>query len=62
MKTTIKLLLAIAILFSSTNVLFAKKSEKQLIKSAQKEAKKYQKGGYYVAPGAPMLGNQLQRL
>lgn len=69
MKTFTNFLLAFAILFSATNVLMAQQSEKELkkdvssraIKSARKEAKKYKKDGYYVAPGAPLLDKQLER-
>jgi len=69
MKTTIKLLLATAVLFTATNVLIAQQNDKQLkkdvsskaIKSARVEAKKYKKAGYYVAPGALMLDKQLER-
>jgi len=69
MKTTVKFLLAIAILFSAANVLVAQQTEKELkkdvsskaIRSARKEARKYKKDGYYVAPGAPLLDKQLER-
>lgn len=69
MKRTIKLLLAVAILFSSANMLLAQQTAKELkkdvsskaIRSARVEAKKYKKVGYYVAPGALLLDKQLER-
>ena len=69
MKTTVKFLLAIAILFSSANVLLAQQTNKELkkdvssraIRSARVEAKKYKRAGYYVAPGALLLDKQLER-
>lgn len=68
MKTTFKLILAVTIMFFATNVITAQQSENQLkkgisskaMKSARKEAKKYKKDGYYVAPGALLLDKQLQ--
>ncbi|MHC1777552.1 MAG: hypothetical protein AB9834_19295 [Lentimicrobium sp.] len=67
MKTT-KLIVAAIFLFLATNVVLAQKTEKQLkndvtskaMKSARKEAKKYKKDGYYVAPGALPLEKQLE--
>ena len=69
MKTTVKFLLAIAILFSAANVLMAQQTDKELkkdvssraIRSARVEAKKYKRAGYYVAPGALLLDKQLER-
>ena len=69
MKTITNFLLAFTILFSAANVLVAQQTEKELkkdvsskaIRSARKEAKKYKKAGYYVAPGAPLLDKQLER-
>jgi len=69
MKTITNFLLAFTILFSAANVLVAQQSEKELkkdvssraIRSARKEARKYKKDGYYVAPGAPLLDKQLER-
>jgi len=69
MKTTVKFLLAIAILFSAANVLMAQQTNKELkkdvsaraIRSARVEAKKYKRAGYYVAPGALLLDKQLER-
>lgn len=69
MKTIINFLLAFTILFSAANVLVAQQTEKELkkdvsskaIRSARKEARKYKKDGYYVAPGAPLLDKQLER-
>lgn len=68
MKTTTGLIVALIFLFLGTNVVLAQKTEKQLkndvtskaIKSARKEAKKYKKEGYYVAPGALPLDKQLE--
>ena len=68
MKTIINLLLALVILFSASNLVVAQQTDKQIkkevssraIKSARKEAKKYAKQGYYVAPGAPLLDKQLE--
>jgi hypothetical protein len=68
MKTTTKLIVAAIFLFLATNVVLAQKTEKQLkndvtskaIKSARKDAKKYKKDGYYVAPGALPLEKQLE--
>jgi len=68
MKTKLDLILVTAVLFFATNVLFAQQTERQLkkdvssraIKSARKEAKKYKKDGYYIAPGAPLLEKQLE--
>ena len=67
MKTTTTLIAA-AIFFFSANVLLAQQTEKELkkdvsskaMKSARKEAKKYKKDGYYVAPGALPLDKQLE--
>ena len=69
MKTTVKLLLALGILFSAANVLMAQQTDKELkkdvsskaIRSARVEAKKYKRAGYYVAPGALLLDKQLER-
>lgn len=69
MKTITNFLLAFTILFSAANVLLAQQTEKELkkdvssraIRSARKEARKYKKDGYYVAPGAPLLDKQLER-
>lgn len=68
MKTTTGLIVALIFLFLGTNVVLAQKTEKQLkndvtskaFKSARKEAKKYKKDGYYVAPGALPLDKQLE--
>jgi len=68
MKTTTRFFVTIALFFFATNVLLAQQTEKQLknnvsskaIKSARKEAKKYKKEGYYVAPGALPLEKQLE--
>ena len=68
MKTKINLIVAAVIFFFATNVLLAQQTERQLkkdvssraIKSARKEARKYKKEGYYVAPGAPLLDKQLE--
>lgn len=69
MKTITNLLLAIVIFCSASNLLTAQQTEKELkkdvasraIKSARREAKKYARDGYYVAPGAPLLDKQLER-
>lgn len=69
MKTITYFFLAFTILFSSANVLEAQQTAKELkkdvssraIRSARKEARKYKKDGYYVAPGAPLLDKQLER-
>jgi hypothetical protein len=69
MKTITSYLLVLTILFSVTNVLVAQQTEKELkkdvssraIKSARKEARKYKRDGFYVAPGAPLLDKQLER-
>ncbi len=67
MKTFISL--TIAVIFFAGNVLFAQQSEKEIKKSissktlkiAKKDAKKYKKQGYDVAPGALPLEKQLER-
>ena len=69
MKTITNLLLAIVIFCLSSTTLMAQQTEKELkkdvasraIKSARREAKKYARDGYYVAPGAPLLDKQLER-
>ena len=69
MKTILNLLLVFVILFTSSNLLTAQQTDKELkkdvssraIKSARREAKKYTRDGYYVAPGAPLLDKQLER-
>jgi len=66
MKTIFSLI--IVTIFLAGNVLFAQQSEKDLkknvsskaMKSARKEAKKYKKDGYYIAPGALSLDKQLE--
>jgi hypothetical protein len=63
MKTTLKLIIAISILFFSANALIAQQSSKELKKNAKKaksEAKAYKKAGYYVAPGALPMQSQLE--
>jgi len=68
MKTNFRLIIAAAILFFATNVVLAQQTEKELkkdvsskaMKSARKEAKKYKKQGYYIAPGALPLDKQLE--
>jgi hypothetical protein len=68
MKTIASLFFATAIFFTSVNILSAQQTEKELkkdvssraMKSARKEARKYKKDGYYVAPGAPLLDKQLE--
>jgi hypothetical protein len=68
MKTNFKLIIAAALFFFATNVVLAQQTEKELkkdvsskaSKSARKEAKKYKRDGYYVAPGAIMLDKQLE--
>lgn len=68
MKTTIKILAVLTVFLFAGSNLYAQKTEKQLkndvtsksIKSARKEAKKYKKEGYYVAPGALPLDKQLE--
>lgn len=68
MKTTIKILAVLTVFLFGGSDLCAQKTEKQLkndvtskaIKSARKEAKKYKKEGYYVAPGALPLDKQLE--
>jgi hypothetical protein len=62
MKTNFKLIIAIAVLFFSTNVLQAQLSSKelkQISKKANKEAKAKMKEGYYVAPGSLPMEMQL---
>ncbi len=69
MKTITNLLLAFVIFCSASTMLMAQQTEKELkkdvasraIRSARKEAKKYARDGYYVAPGAPLLDKQLER-
>ncbi len=69
MKTTTKFFVAAVLFFFATNVMLAQQSDKQLkkevssktSKSIRKDAKKYQKQGYYVAPGALPLEKQLER-
>jgi len=68
MKTNVKLIAIATLLFFATNLLIAQQTEKELkkdvsskaMKSARKEAKKYSRDGYYVAPGAPLLDKQLE--
>ena len=68
MKTRFNLILATVILFCATNVLMAQQTDRELkkdvtsksIKSARKEARKYKRDGYYVAPGAISLDKQLE--
>lgn len=68
MKTTTKLFAVAAMFFFATTVLFAQQSEKQLkkdvsskaMKSARKDAKRYNKDGYYIAPGALSMDKQLE--
>jgi hypothetical protein len=68
MKTITNFLLVFTILFSATDVLKAQQTAQELkkdvaskaIRSARKEARKYKKDGYYVAPGAPLLDKQLE--
>ena len=63
MKTNFKLIIAIAVLFFSTNVLQAQLSSKelkQISKKANKEAKAKKKEGFYVAPGALPMEMQLE--
>lgn len=68
MKTTAKTILTLALVFLFSSVLFAQKSEKELkndlkskaIKQARKDAKQYEKDGYFVAPGALPLEKQLE--
>jgi hypothetical protein len=69
MKTTLKLFFAFLMVCIAFNNLSAQQTEKELkkdvasraIKSARKEARKYVKDGYYVAPGSPLMDKQLER-
>jgi len=69
MKTILNFLLTFVILCTASNLLVAQQTDKDLkkdvaskaIRSARKEAKKYARDGYYVAPGAPLLDKQLER-
>jgi len=69
MKTTVKFLLAIAILFSAANVLQAQQTDKELKKEVsskvarniRKEAGKLAKEGWFVAPGSLAIDKQLER-
>lgn len=68
MKKSVTIMLALAILFFVSQAAFAQQSKDDLkkevsskaMKSARKEAKKYKKDGYYVAPGAIFLEKQLE--
>ena len=68
MKTTAQTLLTLALIFLFSVSLFAQQTEKDLkkdirtkaVKEARKEAKKFKKDGYYVAPGALPMEKQLE--
>lgn len=69
MKATLNFLLSFFLLFSASSFVLAQQTDKELkkdvatkaIRIARKEAKKYARDGYYVAPGAPLLDKQLER-
>jgi hypothetical protein len=68
MKTKFNPYVAIVIFCFASGVLMAQQTDRELkrdvtskaIKSARKEAKKYKRDGYYVAPGALFLDKQLE--
>ena len=68
MKTTAQTLLTLALICLFSASVFAQQTEKDLkkdirtkaVKEARKEAKKFKKDGYYVAPGALPMEKQLE--
>lgn len=68
MKNLIKIIVTIAIFLSTSNVMIAQKSTKELkkeisskpMKLARKTANQYLKDGWYIVPGAPLLAKQIE--